>query len=101
MVLRPIDALLPRASRAFGTKARNLAALVRSPGAAPPHYAQPLPAELQPAQLFAARKPAPEAIAEARDRILAAPLPADLVDGLGRSYAALRAASVESLAVRS
>ncbi|HMI90365.1 MAG TPA: PEP/pyruvate-binding domain-containing protein [Polyangiales bacterium] len=112
MVLRPIDALLPRASRSFGTKARNLAALVRAGFPVPAahamssevalrHYAQVLPAELQPAQLFAARQPAPEAIADARDRVLAAPLPADVVDALGRSFAALRAVSAESLAVRS
>ena len=112
MVLRPIDALLPRASRSFGTKARNLAALVRAGFPVPAahamssevalrHYAQVLPAELQPAQLFAARQPLPEAISEARERVLAAPLPAEVVDALGRSFAALRAASVESLAVRS
>jgi len=112
MVLRPIDALLPRASRSFGMKARNLAALVRAGFPVPAahamsseialrHYAQLLPAELQPAQLFAARQPAPEAIAEARDRVLTAPLPGDVVDALGRSFAALRAVSVESLAVRS
>ena len=112
MVLRPIDALLPRASRSFGTKARNLAALVRAGFPVPAahamsseiavrHYAQILPHALQPAQLFAARQPAAEAIAEARERVLSAPLPGDVVDALGRSFAALRAASVESLAVRS
>src|SRR5689334_4379887 len=125
MLLRPIDALLPRASLAFGTKARNLAALVRAGFPVPAahamsseialrHYAQVLPEALQPAQLFASRRlvdgsapalrggaPAAEAIAEARERVLAAPLPGDVVDALGRSFAALRAAMVDSLAVRS
>src|SRR5689334_7562188 len=112
MPLRPIDALLPRASRSFGTKARNLAALVRAGFPVPAahamssevalrHYAQVLPPELQPAQLFAERHPTPEAIADARARVLAAELPPDVVQAIARSFAALRAASVESLAVRS
>ena len=112
MALRPIDALLPRASRSFGTKARNLAALVRAGFPVPAayamssevavrHYANVLPPELQPAQLFAQHHPTPEAIADARDRVLAAELPADVVQAIARSFAALRAASVESLAVRS
>lgn len=112
MHVRPIDTLLPRASRNFGAKARNLAALVRagfpvpagfavSGDAASQLLARVLPRSLGPEQLFSGRRIAPSELAEARERVLAAELDAALVDELGRAFAALRAAAVDGVAVRS
>src|ERR1700741_4471520 len=63
MFVRPIDSLMPRASRPFGGKARNLAALVRAGFPVPAAQAlwgepalQPFarvrPRGLQPSQIF-------------------------------------------------
>jgi pyruvate,water dikinase len=112
MLLRPIDALLPRASRNYGCKARNLAALVRAGFPVPLAYGLPceaaeltfarsLPRALQPAQLFAQPVVAERDLAEARERVLAADLHAELAHDLVRALSALRAASAESVAVRS
>ena len=62
-LLRPLDALLPRAARNFGGKARNVAMLARAGFPVPAGYAlsceaaercfeQVLPPELRPASLF-------------------------------------------------
>ena len=82
MLVRPIDSLLPRSSRNFGGKARNLAALVRagfpvpaahavSGEAATQTYARALPRELRPAQIFGSPQVDESALAEARELTLA------------------------------
>jgi phosphohistidine swiveling domain-containing protein len=112
MLLRPIDALLPRASRNYGTKARNLAALVRAGFPVPMAYALPceaaaltfsrvLPRALQPAQLFSRAFVPERDLLEARERVLGAQLHSELERDLRRVFAALRAATAESVAVRS
>jgi pyruvate,water dikinase len=112
MLIRPIDALLPRASSSFGGKARNLAALVRGGFPVPAAYAlsaeaaagvleRELPAELQPAHLLQQR-PIPMAdLAEARERILRVPLGDELEGALRRAFAALSRAAPAGVAVRS
>ncbi|MFI5307884.1 MAG: PEP/pyruvate-binding domain-containing protein, partial [Polyangiales bacterium] len=112
MLLRPIDALLPRASRNFGGKAKNLAALVRagfpvpvgyalSCEASAQHFARALPPVLQPARLLA-RPNVPEAdLHTARALVLETALAPDLVRELRRAFDALRAADVQGVAVRS
>ena len=112
MLLRPIDALLPRASRNYGAKARNLAALVRAGFPVPLAYGLPcevteltfarvLPRALQPAQLFSRPVISERDLTEARERVLAAELHAELARDLSRALSALRAASAQSVAVRS
>ncbi len=111
-LLRPIDAILPRAARHFGGKARNLAVLARAGFPVPAAYAlsceaaehafaRVLPAKLQPAALFTAASPSETDLAEARDRVLAAPLSAELCAELGRVFAELQRAGALSVAVRS
>ena len=79
MFVRPIDSLMPRASRTFGGKARNLAALVRagfpvpaaqalSGEAALQTFARVLPRELQPNQIFGRPQVASEPVAFTRVR---------------------------------
>ncbi|HEX7479715.1 MAG TPA: PEP/pyruvate-binding domain-containing protein [Polyangiales bacterium] len=110
--LRPIDAILPRAARSFGGKARNLAALARAGFPVPAAYAlsseaaeeafeRLLPARLRPAALFASSAPAEADLAEARDRVLAAPLEAALCADLSRAFVELQHAGATSMAVRS
>src|SRR5262245_32174680 len=112
MFVRPIDSLLPRASRNFGGKARNLAALVRagfpvpaaqalSGEAALRTFARVLPRELQPAQIFGRPQISPAALYEAEQRVLSAELGGDLVLELERAFDALRAAGADGVAVRS
>jgi pyruvate,water dikinase len=112
MLVRPIDALLPRSSRSFGGKARNLAALVRagfpvpaayavSGEAAALSYARVLPRELRPSQLLADPDVAESKLRDACDRMLAADLAPDLVRELRRAFEGLRAAGAIGVAVRS
>jgi pyruvate,water dikinase len=112
MLVRPIDALLPRSSRSFGGKARNLAALVRagfpvpaafavSGEAAARTFAQVLPCELRPAQIFADPHVSPGVLARARELVLAADLAPDLIAELKRGFEALRGAGAIGAAVRS
>jgi pyruvate,water dikinase len=112
MLVRPIDALLPHASRSFGGKARNLAALVRagfpvpaayavSGEAAALTYARVLPRDLRPAQLLHDPNMAESALRDARERVLAAELAPDLVQELLRAFEALRSAGAVGVAVRS
>jgi pyruvate,water dikinase len=112
MLVRPIDALLPRSSRHFGGKARNLAALVRagfpvpaafavSGEAAAQTFAHVLPRELRPAQIFADPHVQASVLQEARELILAAELAPDLVAELKRAFEALRGAGAIGTAVRS
>jgi pyruvate,water dikinase len=111
-MLRPIDALLPSASRNYGGKAKNLAALVRagfpvpmayalSAEAAAAHYARVLPARLRPAELLRAPDVSEAALAEARALVQGAELDPDLCAELRRALSSLRAAAVEGVAVRS
>jgi pyruvate,water dikinase len=112
MLVRPIDALIPRASRSFGGKARNLASLVRagfpvpaayavSSDAAAIVYARALPRELLPDQIFARPHASESDLAEARRRVLAASIDAELVAELHRAFDSLKGAAAESVAVRS
>jgi hypothetical protein len=111
MLLRPIDALLPRASRSFGGKAQNLAALVRagfpvpaayalSSEAATQHFARALPHALRPEQLLSRPSASERDLEEATARVLETPLDATLEHELRRAFEALRAASVQGVAVR-
>lgn len=112
MPVRPIDALLPRSSRNFGGKARNLATLVRAGFPVPAAYAvsgefaaqtfaRVLPRELRPSQIFAQHQVTESALAQAREAVLGAELAPDLVQALQRAFDALRAAGAEGVAVRS
>lgn len=112
MLVRPIDSLLPRASRNFGAKARNLAALVRAGfpvpaghavtgDAASQLFARVLPAELLPEQLLTGRRVSSGELRQARERILGAELDDEFRDELLRAFRSLRAAAVEGVAVRS
>ncbi len=112
MLIRPIDVLLPRASTAFGGKARNLAALVRggfpvpaafaiSCEAAEQAYRRSLPAELHPDRLLARPQISEEVLDEVRERILSIPLGNELESELRQALGALLRASVGSVAVRS
>ena len=113
MLLRPIDSLLPRASRAYGGKARNLAALVRAGFPVPLAYAlsgrgrgadvraRAAASSLRPAQIFSRPFVSELELLEARERVLGAALDAQLEDELLRGFAALRAAAADSVAVRS
>jgi phosphohistidine swiveling domain-containing protein len=112
MLVRPIDTLLPRASRSFGAKARNLAALVRAGFPVPAGYAvsgdaaaqffeRVLPPALRPEQLLSAARATPTQLAEARERVLGAELDAGLIEELQRALGALHAAAADSVAVRS
>jgi pyruvate,water dikinase len=111
MLVRPIDTLLPRASRNFGAKARNLAALVRagfpvpagfaiSGDAAAQLFGRVLPRGLLPEQLLAGSRPSESNLLEARERVLGADLDPDLVEELVRAFRSLSAAAAESVAVR-
>src|SRR5436190_653662 len=111
-LLRPIDSLLPRASRAYGGKARNLAALVRAGFPVPLAYAlsgeasartfeRVLPEQLRPAQIFSRPFVSELELLEARERVLNAGFDAQLEDELLRGFEALRAAAADSVAVRS
>lgn len=111
-LLRPIDAILPRAARNFGGKVRNLAVLARagfpvpmafalSCEAAEQAFAAGLPPELQPSQLFKASVCPDEALSEARERALSLQLSPALCTALSSAFADMRRAGVESLAVRS
>ncbi len=112
VLLRPIDAILPRAARSFGGKARNLAALARagfpvpaafalSCEAAEHAFARALPRQLQPQALFAAALSSEGDLAEARERVLAAELDPALQAQLSSAFAQLRAAGASSVALRS
>jgi phosphohistidine swiveling domain-containing protein len=112
MPVRPIDSLLPRSSRNFGGKARNLAALVRAGFPVPAAFAvsgdaavqtfeSVLPRELCPSQIFALPDVPEAALAEARERILGADLAPPLVQDLQRAFDTLRAAGADGVAVRS
>ena len=105
--------LLPRASRNFGGKARNLAALVRagfpvplayalSSEAAAQTFARVLPRALQPAQLFARPFVPGDAICSRRANACSAPssTPSSSTSCCA-CFGALRAAAAESVAVRS
>ncbi len=111
-LLRPIDAILPRAARSFGGKAKNLAALARAGFPVPAAHALPceaaerafttcLPPGLQPSALFAASLPAESDLAEARERVLAAELAPDLAAALRGALRELRSLGAPSLVVRS
>jgi rifampicin phosphotransferase len=111
-LLRPIDAILPSVARNFGGKARNLAALARagfpvpmayalSSEAAEQAFAKNLPADLQPRTLLSSAATSEGALAEARERVLAIELEPELQQALIATYAEMRAAGVEQLAVRS
>ena len=111
-LLRPIDAILPRAARSFGGKVRNLATLARagfpipmafalSSEAAEQAFAAGLPPELQPNALFSATVCPDAALSEARERVLSLELEPALRGSLAAAYAELRRAGAESLAVRS
>lgn len=114
MLIRPIDALLPRLGRQFGGKAAGLAALVRAGFPVPAAYAlsreaaDEVYAAVLPGGLAALRnegrnegKLREEQIALARERILACDPPPGLSRELSRTLSLLRAASAESVAVRS
>jgi phosphohistidine swiveling domain-containing protein len=111
-LLRPIDAILPRAARSFGGKVRNLAMLARAGfpvpmafglacEAAEQAFATGLPEHLQPATLFKASVCPDEALSEARAIALSLQLAPALRSALANAFADLRRAGVESLAVRS
>jgi pyruvate,water dikinase len=108
---RPLDALLPRASARFGSKAENLAALVRggfpvpagyalSADLASAQFARVLPVSLRPDLLWGDANVDPARLAEARERVLSAPLAADLVEALARALEALRSEAAAGVAVR-
>ena len=110
--VRPIDAILPRAARSFGGKARTLAALARAGFPVPAGYvvsceaaeavfADVLPPRLQPAVLFAEAAPLDADLAQARELVLRAPLPRSLQLELRHALLQLRAAGAPSAAVRS
>ncbi len=112
MLLRPIDTLLPRASRSFGGKAKNLAILVRagfpvpaayalSSEAATQHFDRALPPALRPAYLLSHPPIAEADLASARERVLQTDLAPELSRELLRSFDALKAASALGVAVRS
>jgi pyruvate,water dikinase len=112
MPLRPIDALLPRASRNFGGKAKSLATLIRagfpvpigyalSCEASAQHFAQALPPALQPARLLSRSGLVERDLHAARELVKQTPLAPDLVRELRRAFDALRAAEVHGVAVRS
>jgi phosphohistidine swiveling domain-containing protein len=111
-LLRPIDAILPRAAPSFGGKVRNLAALARagfpvpmafalSCEAAEQAFAADLPPELQPSVLFAASVCPDAAFSEARERTLQLQLAPSLRALLSNAFSDMRKSGVESLAVRS
>ncbi len=110
--IRPLDALLPRASARFGAKAENLAALARagfpvpagfalSADLAAEAFARALPPHLRVEVLLREPHPAPALLAEARDRVCRTALPADLIDALGRSFEALQPSPAGGVVVRS
>lgn len=110
--VRPIDAILPRAARSFGSKARNLAALARAGFPVPAAYVvsceaaehaltEALPPRLQPAVLFSAPTAPESDLAQARELLLRAPLSRALRLELRHALLQLRAAGAPSVAVRS
>jgi len=110
MFIRPIDALMPRLGRQFGGKATGLAALVRAGFPVPAAYALSREAADEAyARVFTSGQlallgdgPAREAqSAVLREKIMALSLPSSLERELSRTLALLRAASAESVAVRS
>lgn len=112
VLLRPIDAILPRAARSFGGKAKNLAALARAGFPVPAAYALSsevaerafaacLPPQLLPSALFAGSLPAEADLAEARERVLHAELAPDLAQSLRNAFHELLAQGAPSVAVRS
>lgn len=110
MLIRPIDALLPRLGRQFGGKATGLAALVRAGFPVPAAYAlareaaDEAYARVLPSGRLAllGEGPAREAQSAAlREKILGLSLPPGLERELARTLSMLRAASAESVAVRS
>lgn len=109
MLIRPIDALLPRLGRQFGGKATGLAALVRAGFPVPAAYAlgreaaDEAYARVLPSGPLApyGEGPGREAQSAAlRERIMALPIAPPLARELSRTLAQLRAASAESVAVR-
>ena len=109
---RPLDTLLPRAVAAYGGKADTLASLARNGFAVPrcfalsgeasrAHYERVLPEPLQPQNLLVQRVVAEEQIAEARERLLAAPLSAQLVRGVAGVLRELDSTGTMGVAVRS
>jgi pyruvate,water dikinase len=116
MLIRPIDALLPRLGRQFGGKATGLAALVRAgfpvPAAyalareaADEVYARVLPGGLEALTRLDGASPndaaRAETLARARERIMQSEIPQSLARELSRTLGLLRGAAAESVAVRS
>lgn len=110
MLIRPIDALLPRLGRQFGGKATGLAALVRAGFPVPAAYglareaADEAYARVLPSGQLALLGDGPMSEADSaalRERIMSLSLPHGLERELSRTLTLLRAAAAESVAVRS
>ncbi|MCC6877045.1 MAG: hypothetical protein IT378_22260, partial [Sandaracinaceae bacterium] len=109
--VRRIESIVPRKSRAFGGKARNLAALARAGFPVPAalaldtslcesFYAHVLADREQPAALLAGKLSA-DRLEEAARRVREAPLPPELAAPIRGAFEALRAEGARAVAVRS
>jgi len=110
-LIRSVEAILPRASRQFGMKARNLAALARAGFPVPASYVlasdatekflrSALPADLQLARLIETDTVASTVLDEIRTRILVAEIPADVREALHAAFTGLKQAGAETVAIR-
>ena len=111
-LFRPIDAILPRAARAFGGKVENLSSLARggfpvprsyalSSLSAEAHFEQALPEALRPEQLFSEHHVPESRLAEARERVLDTALSPALQAGIETVLEELATTGVFAVAVRS
>jgi pyruvate,water dikinase len=110
-LIRSVEAILPRASRQFGMKARNLAALARAGFPVPAAYVlasegtdlflrSALPADLQLARLVESESISSTALDDIRARLLAAEVPANVRDALHAAFAELKRAGAETVVLR-
>lgn len=110
-LLRPVEAILPRASRQFGMKARNLAALSRAGFPVPAAYvlsceatdqllARTLAPELQLSKVIEADHVSIDALAEIRQSILNADVGGDLRDALRGAFVELEHAGAHAVVLR-
>lgn len=110
-LIRSVEAILPRASRQFGMKARNLAALARAGFPVPASYVlaseatdiflkSALSPDLQLARLVESGAITSSDLEAVRSQILAAVIPEDVRGGLHAAYWALKRAGVEAIVLR-
>lgn len=110
-LIRPVEAILPRASRQFGAKARGLAALARAGFPIPAAYVlsceatdqflkAALPDDLQLARVVEWQAPSSHRLEEIRTRVLEAELPAPVREALRSAFVELQHAGARSAVVR-